>query len=262
MAARAMTQTSVVCFEQPLSERIRTLLRLEALFEYAQHHAADESEWGRRAAMAGLLDILVLLSRSDLRTELLKELAERHHHLARLQNRPGVDQTRLNLVLEELEQFGEGLNRISPHAAGVMLKDSDFLTSILNRTSIPGGTCGFDVPGYHRWLKLSPEIQKRDMDRWYRDLRPYQEAVGLVTRLLRESAVPATKRADGGVYVHTLESPCQMIRVLLPGGSPFYPEISAGKHRCTIRFMEHADVNGRPSQTTQSVPFQLMLCSL
>jgi len=47
-------------YEQPLSERMRTFLRLEFLFQTGMYHAKGRSVWDSRAAMGCLLDILAI----------------------------------------------------------------------------------------------------------------------------------------------------------------------------------------------------------
>src|SRR5690606_35161405 len=78
-------------YEQPLNERMRTFLRLDYLYNQALYHNEKASQWGSRAAVASLIDILAILSRGDVRAEVLKEI---ERHLAQLEsfaNKPGVD---------------------------------------------------------------------------------------------------------------------------------------------------------------------------
>jgi hypothetical protein len=50
-------------FEQPLNERMRTFLRLDFLYNQALYHNEMQSQWGSRAAMNSLLDILAIAAR-------------------------------------------------------------------------------------------------------------------------------------------------------------------------------------------------------
>ena len=50
------------------------------------------------------------------------------------------------------------------------------------------------------------------------------------------------------------------MRVLLPANAGLYPEISAGQHRFTIRFVRWRGVDARPVQVNQDVRFQLAIC--
>ena len=68
--------------------------------------------------------------------------------------------------------------------------------------------------------------------------------------------------ADEGVYVHVMEGHCQMVRVLLPAETDLFPEISAGKHRCTIRFMQQSNMDQKPHQSHDNIDFRFALCVL
>ena len=72
-------------------------------------------------------------------------------------------------------------------------------------------------------------------------------------------ARPAT--ATEGFYQQSLDTaiPYQMIRVFVPAGFPYYAEISGGKHRFTVRFMQQ-NPNGRATQVSENVNFELACC--
>ncbi|WP_281198098.1 cell division protein ZapD [Methylophaga muralis] len=55
--------------------------------------------------------------------------------------------------------------------------------------------------------------------------------------------------------------PTQLIRVRIPSSTPYYPEISGGKHRFTVRFMTF-DINQRPQQINDDAEFQLSCCTM
>src|SRR5262245_44699364 len=69
--------TGDVIYEQPLSERIRSFLRLEYLFERARHELTGQDVWSSRTAIEALIDIMSLMGRMDLKKDIIKEL-ERH----------------------------------------------------------------------------------------------------------------------------------------------------------------------------------------
>src|SRR5690349_7398487 len=132
-------------YEQPLSERVRTFLRLEFLLEQAGHHSALSSVWDSRAAVSCILEISSLLTRGDVRTEVLKELERCGALLQRLKGSPEVDSSRLQTVLTDLERLRHEMDG-DGRPLGACLKESEFLNSIKNRLAIPGGTCQFDLP--------------------------------------------------------------------------------------------------------------------
>ena len=250
-----------IFYEQPLNERIRTLLRLEFLFKQARHFLHGQSVWESRSSVATLLEIYALFSRADLKGELLKELERHAGTLHRLERSPGVDGQRLRNVLDELSEIGERL-QANPGQIGAHLKDNEFLATVRQRSAIPGGTCDFDLPIYHYWLQLSQEQRVADMEEWMAGFEPAQQAVTAMLRLIRHSATPSRETAVGGGFQMTLPAnlPCQMVRVAVPAEVPCYPEVSGGKHRFTIRFLEHQGFTARPTQLAQDLEFELVIC--
>lgn len=259
---RRVSQEGWLAFEQPLNERVRTFLRLETLFAQYAHHAQDDSEWGLRASLHCLLDILTLVSRSDLKGEIVKELSEQHATLTQLAAREGVDQDRLRRTLNEIDSAMNALNSLTSQFAQQTLRDNEFLVSILNRATIPGGTCGFDLPLLHHWLALPHDRARKDMHAWFADLGAFDEAIRVYLRLLRASTDAAEHRAANGIYVYSPDRIYALVRVLMPRASGIFPEISAGRHRFSIRFLHCSDVNQRPMAVEGDVTFRLQCCVL
>lgn len=248
-------------YEQPLNERIRTFLRLEFLFEQCEHHRALPSPWDSRAAITALLELATLLTRGDVRSEVLKELERCLLFLNRLKGSPEVDTERLQSVLAELEGLRQAMDG-DGQPLGTGLKQNELLTGIRNRSAIPGGTCQFDLPAYHAWLALPHARRSRDLQQWFAEIKPLRDTIALLLALTRESALPTRELAEQGVYERVLEGPpCPLVRVMIPAVSGVFPEISAGRQRITIHFMERHE-SGRPQQTRRDVGFKLVCCQL
>lgn len=248
-------------YEQPLSERMRVFLRLEFLYQQTLYHSETESDWGTRAAVSSLLEIASILTRGDVRSEVLKELERQIAMLEGYRSQPGVDGGRLRALLDNLEQARQEVSRTGPHFLQP-LKECEFLSSIKHRSAIPGGTCEFDLPDYSHWLRLPWQRRMDNLETWLRVIRPVCDAVLELMWLIRESSVPQPKQATGGMYQDTIakDNPCRLLRVGLPPGSLLFPEISGSPHRFTIRFMEWSDIEGRATQTAGDVDFQLSIC--
>ncbi len=253
-----------IIFEQPLNERMRNLLRLEHLFDLIAFRLQETiSKWDYRNILESLLEINDLLSRSDFKTELIKELERHSTMLTALENNPAVEQTKLKIVKSEVCELSVEL-RNSSYQPGNALKEDELVTSFKQRTSIPGGTCNFDLPRLHYWLNQATIKQQQDLDNWSKDIEPIKKSTYLALDMIRNSSNPTRKNAESGFYQQAIESslPCQLIRVALPSASRYYPEISGGKHRFTIRFMEETLTKNRPTQTTNDVDFELHCCIL
>ena len=89
-------------YEQPVSERMRTFMRLEFLYRQTLYNSELETNWASRATIDGLLEILAILSRGDVRSEVHKELDHQVDQLQRYQSQPGVDSGRLDTLVRNL----------------------------------------------------------------------------------------------------------------------------------------------------------------
>jgi cell division protein ZapD len=247
-------------FEHPLNERIRTFLRLEHLFGKVTRFLSGEDSWMSRAAVEGILDILAITARADVKTELLKELDRNGSALNRIRHQPGVDLETLGKILDDLHQATSDLHALGGQI-GQSLRQDEFIKGIAKRSSIPGGTCSFDLPRYHFWLSQPPEVRQQQLREWMQGLQPVSEAVGLILSLARTSAAPREVTASGGFFQESLDAraPAQLVRVTLNGGANFFPEISGHKNRFSIRFMETRET-GRPAPWREDTPFVLTCC--
>jgi cell division protein ZapD len=248
-------------YEQPVSERMRTFMRLEFLYRQMLYNNERETDWATRATIGGLLEMLAILSRGDVRSEVHKELDYQLEQLRRFQSQPGVDKGRLDSLIRNLVQSRADIDNIGTGYLAP-LKESDFLNAIKNRSAIPGGTCEFDLPVYSHWLRQPYARRQKDLDRWIGAIRPLCDAVLEALWLIRESGQPVDKVAINGMYQHNMQkdAQCRLLRVTLPENSSLYPEISGSQHRFTVRFLEWSEVDRRAVQTGHDVSFQLSIC--
>jgi len=260
-ATKIAPQAAQAHYEQPVSERMRTFMRLEFLYRQMLYNNELETDWATRATISGLLEIMAILSRGDVRSEVHKELDHQLDVLQRFQSQPGVDTGRLdtlirNLIDSRAEVDNIGTSFLQP------LKDSDFLNAIKNRSAIPGGTCEFDLPEYSHWLRQAHVRRQQDLETWVGAIRPLCDAVLEALWLIRESAQPLDKLAINGMYQHSMQKDahCRLLRINLADDSTLYPEISGSQHRFTVRFLEWSTVDSRAVQTGHDVPFQLSIC--
>lgn len=242
---------------------MRTFLRMEYLFNQLDHYGSSTNEWDVRNAILTLCEIVDFITRSDIKTELIKELERHAATLNALTNSPAVDSNRLSAILNKIDDF-LGTLRDSSYQPGQILRQNEFLMSIKQRNSIPGGTCNFDIPGYFYWLNKSPHLKAADLEYWQSDLLLLKDSIKLSLQMIRNSNTPSKEQAERGFYQQQIEAnvACHLVRVVLPHDSKYYPEISGGKHRFAIRFMEQANTSDRPLQTKDTVQFQLHCCIL
>ena len=248
-------------YEQPLSERIRTFLKLEHLFSKAEHALMSIDPWSSRATLEAIIDIMAVISRADLKKEIIKELERNAATLQGLSRNPNVDPNRLHEVLDAVKGQLASL-RADEYSWGQELRDDELLSTVRQRSAITAGTCNFDLPALHFWLQTSADQRVNDLRNWLQSFDLLNSSVSLCLRLVRESAIATHELAQSGFFQRTLETstPCQMIRVCVMDDSRCFPEISAGKHRFTVRFMRPEATRDRPSQTDADVEFDLHCC--
>lgn len=251
-----------IIYEQPLNEKMRLFLRLEHLFRQTTFTLRGSSEWDSRATLSGIIGVLEILSRFDVKTDLLKELERDFAALSPLRQNPGVDNERLDRVLKQIETHRTQLHETSGQL-DQPLREIELLNNLMQRGTMVAGNCNFDLPAYHHWLQQPPEKRIALLEQWVNALAIVREPIDLILRIIREGTAPVSKIAEQGFYQQTLDTsiPYQIIRVILSLETDYYAEISAGKQRFSIRFLQPLE-RERTSQYYDDVTFELCCCGL
>ncbi len=250
-------------YEFPLNERIRVFIRLEQLLLQLDHFMSGSTIFDKRAAISVLLDILMIFSRNDLKSELLKEIDRHAKVLNKIASSQAVDTQKLENILNDFSIISKKLYQANGKI-GVNVMESDLFQSISQRSSIPGGTCSFDLPAFHYWLEQDNSNQTDDLSHWTRPFVDIRKAINLILDFIRQSSIPTQEVAESGFFQLALDKsqPYQLLIVAIEKPLPCFAEISGGKHRFTIRFMKTSSDNNRPSQFAENVPFSLTRCLL
>jgi cell division protein ZapD len=249
-------------FVQPLNERLRFFMRLAFLFRQIQHAMRGDTVHDGHTAFTTLLDVVNLVNQQDLKKEVMKELERINQNLLPLQNSPDIQRNTLSEILESLQKYRSELHAITGPIAQE-LRDNEFLKSLQQKNNIPGGLTECDPPVYNYWLHQDPEIRLSDLRTWLNAFEPLPSSIELILDLIRGSTGGVQKTAENGLYQQTLDThaPYQMVMVKLPATSKFFAEISGGKHRFTVRFMDSTS-KPRPAQAHEDVVFELYCCAL
>jgi cell division protein ZapD len=251
----------VITYEYPLNERIRTLLRLEDLFEKALYFAGAEGAHEHHVALVTLFEVIEVAGRADLKFDLVQELERQRQILLSFRNNPDISEEALDNALREIEQSSAALLAMQGKT-GQYLRENDWLMGIKNRAGIPGGVCEFDLPSYHFWLNRDAAQRQTDLSGWIAPLLPISAALTIVLRLLRSSGRPERQMAPRGAFQQMLSGrTAQLIRLRLSREHAAVPEISANKYALNIRFTV-PDTDMRPKQSEEDIVFELTYCNL
>ena len=99
----------MITYEYPLNERIRTLLRLEDLFDKAAHFLASDGSLEHHVMLLTVFEILEVASRADLKVDLVQELERQRQILLSFRNNPQISEDALSGALYEIEQASASL---------------------------------------------------------------------------------------------------------------------------------------------------------
>ena len=251
----------MILYEYPFNESIRTMLRLEHLFDRLGQLIAREAPVDHHYALATLFEILDVSSRADLKSDLLKELDKHKLQFNSYRGNPSISEAALDEVTAKIDHAFNGLND-TQGKAGAALNSNEWLMSIRSRISIPGGTCEFDLPAYYAWQQFAPQRRRADLLQWVASLMPLAEALQVLLGLLRDSGVPQKVAAPAGQYQQSLPQGrvYQLMRVRLTQSELLVPEISGHRLMVSVRLMRQ-DSEGRLKPSPADTSFELTLCS-
>ncbi|MDQ8022859.1 cell division protein ZapD [Uliginosibacterium sp. H1] len=251
----------MITYEYPFNERIRTLLRLEDLFDKVLHFSLSDGAYEHHTALLTLFEVLDVAGRADLKVDLVQELERQRQILCAFRDNPQISEEALSGALYEIENASAALLAMSGKI-GQYLRESEWLMSIRSRSAIPGGVCEFDLPSYHHWLNNDAETRRRALQGWVAPMLPIRDGIVIVLRLLRASGRPEEQVARRGAFQMMMGGrSAQMVRVRIARGEPWVPEISANKYAFNIRFVA-PDVAARARQADSDIAFELTFCNL
>ena len=255
--------TELYTYEQPTNERIRAFLRLEKLFRQYDFHLRQGNTWNNAIAIDSINELLALTNRSDVKLEALKELERQHTRLQRLSKRSQIDQNQLETLLNKQKKLITALQSIQGQM-GQNTQSVELLSAIRQKSSVPGCVCDFDLPAFQFWQSLPDQIRKGHIQKWFEPFSILDQSIHLILDILRHSVEDSDEVATNGFFQKSIDTnqAIQLLRISIAPNSDYYPEISAGKHRFSIRFMSNKDPEKRPEQCNENINFKLNLCTI
>jgi cell division protein ZapD len=250
-------------YEQPLNEKIRLFLRLEFLIKRFQIHLNNPTPENCHAAIMLLLELYNLSSRLDVKNALLNMLDWQTQAVRRLSELEGSDAEKLQKTVNRLEEKTKQIHSFRGQL-GQNLKRHAFLNLLRQRAGIAGSMNGFDVPLFNYWLHQAEEKRIKDLTQWVDPYSMAYDAIEIVLQLIRESRDSEETIAEDGFFQAGLNPnrEYQLLRIKLSEDMNYYPEVSAGKQRFSVRFVRVNDLSERGTQERENVPFSLFLCSI
>lgn len=249
----------MIRFEHPLSERLRSFLRIEYLFKrfHSESERQDDSPWAHHLALFSLFEIMECAGRAEVKLDILQEL-ERQKQIWSDSRFQGEHQV---VTRERLQEVSDNLQGVQ-QKFGQHLRENDWLMAIKQRMLVPGGTSPFDLSSYYFWQQLPYEHRLNDLRKWIGTLLPTREAIAVLLNILRSNTQSAECIAQQGNYQsNSLPQNIHMLTIEVDIHHQALPEVSANKYITHIRFLEASQEHARGKQLVTDVPFKLIMCS-
>jgi cell division protein ZapD len=138
-----------ITFEHPLNERVRNWLRLEEICLRLRVLSGRDGRVDHMYALTALFDIVELLNRVDVKSDMLQELERQRQFWLAQDSNPMVSQDALVSFVGSIERITTAL-RLNYGKPGQHLRDIEWLMAVKQRATIPGALCEFDLP---RWFR-------------------------------------------------------------------------------------------------------------
>lgn len=243
-----------IIFEHPLTEKLRTWLRLEYLLtelfaDVEINTLANATQFFRHIS-----DLLEILERGDLKLELYKDIEKQLAKFSIWAELPDVDQGIVQSWQKKLVGLSQQLKdspRFNSH-----LQSDRLINAVRQRLSIPSGCCSFDLPTLHFWLNLSARERNMAIRNWLAPLEPLYASLSSIMSLIRHSSTIDQHTAFNGFFQDSAEQKV-LLQVGIPADLNLYPQISGVKHRFMIRFLPFDQDNGT---VPEQFKFSLGLC--
>lgn len=249
----------MILYEHPLHERVRTYLRAEHLLRRFEDLFRRDSQIDHHFALLTLFEVVEVGSRSDLKSEMLKEIERYKMQLNAYRDNPSVSQQTLQSLLGELDQAFQLVSNQNSRL-GQGLTETEWVGSLKNRAGIPGGTCSFDLPAYHAWQQRPAEERRADLQRWAKPLEALSVSTSLLLRLLRDNGHMQRVMATKGQYQQNLpQGRYQMMRIVLSSDPNLVPEVSGNRMMAWVRF-QRLMPDGKLESCQDDISFDVELC--
>ncbi len=245
-------------FEFPLKEKVRNYLRVEHLLAQLKTGVKVDDASLHLYFFEQLFTLLDLFDRLDLRTDMLKDLDTHEKNLVYWSQHPNINSSALESALQSILRLRDKLK--TGKKFGSELRDDRFLSAIRQRFAIPGGTCSFDLPNLHYWLKQPAATRSERIAKWLETLAICEDAVAISLSFLRERGSFQKLTASNGFYQGVAEDKNELIRIHCSIDKGYYPTLSGNKYRYALRFMWFDPTPEQTSSVDTDVTFALAAC--
>tara|TARA_B100000941_G_scaffold59464_1_gene38978 strand:- start:20237 stop:21004 length:768 start_codon:yes stop_codon:yes gene_type:complete len=252
-----LSDNQVTIYEEPVVERVRKFIRMESLFHKLFFFKDRDNPMESYVALQSLCEIYEILSRSDIKSELIREIENQNKMFKKIQDIPQADSDKLNSVLEKQKLLLDLLH-------GTQSNYIDYLSSdVLFKTIQKNYNSQMQPASVDFWLSRDIAWRANIIDLWIEPLLFIKKSIDFILELIRKSGQFNDKLAEKGFYIDKLDPKKNilLVRITLATDLYYFPQISVGKQRLNIMFMTKDELNNF-TKYQENVSFLLTLCSL
>ena len=253
----SLSDNQVSLYEEPVQEKIRKFIKIEFLLNKIYYFKGKDDKGENYVALLALCELYEILSRSDIKSELIREIETQNTYLQKVKKVPQADSSKLNSVLEKQDQLLKLIYSIEVNYLDHLERDIFFKTILKNSfTQLQPASVDF-------WLSRDILNRETQINLWLEPLIFIKRSIDFILEVIRKSGRFEDRMAEKGFFTEKQDSSKNvlLIRVTLTSDLYYYPQISVGKQRLTIIFMTKDDKNNLvPYQ--EDLNFILTTCSL
>ena len=253
----SLSDNQVSLYEEPVQEKIRKFIKIEFLLNKIYYFKGKDDKNENYTALLALCELYEILSRSDIKSELIREIETQNTYLKTIKKIPQTDSSKLNSVLEKQDQLLKLIYGIEVNYLDHLERDVLFKTILKNSfTQLQPASIDF-------WLSRDILNRETQINLWLEPLIFIKRSIDFILEVIRKSGRFEDRMAEKGFFIEKLDPKKNilLIRVTLTSDLYYYPQISVGKQRLTIMFMTKDDKNSLvPYQ--EDLNFILTTCSL
>ena len=253
----SLSDNQVSLYEEPVQEKIRKFIKIEFLLNKIYYFKSKDNKSENYIALLALCELYEILSRSDIKSELIREIETQNSYFQTIKEMPQADSNKLNSVLEKQNLLLKLIYNIESNYLDYLEQDILFKTILKNCfTQLQPASIEF-------WLSRDILIRETQIDLWLEPLVFIKRSIDFILEVIRKSGRFEDRMAEKGFFIEKLDPKKNilLIRVTLTSDLYYYPQISVGKQRLTIMFMTKDDKNNLvPHQ--EDLSFILTTCSL
>lgn len=247
-------------YEVPVSELLTLSLRIEYLIGKLHTYINRDSPFDRQQSLSGLVELLTLLNKQELRSKYYKEFSHAYYLLSKIKD-DHVCPEKLGESLNDLQAQLTLLNQKSGKFAD-KLRFMPFFKHLMQNSLLPLADYPNLNPEYHFWISQSQAICQNDLEQWFAHFSDIEHITQSYLSFVRKTGEFHQKTASRGFYQEHLGNKYQMVRIQLHPQQRAYPKISMGQHGASVQFFDFNGADHNPTKSLADIQFNIAYCCL